>query len=356
MSMKISSIIDANEKRVAIIPDTVKKYIALGFEIVLPKDFGKSAGFSDNDYISAGAKITNEPVSEADIYLCVHPTLSDSNYQKIKKGAHLIALLSPFQQKEVLDKMAGAGINLYALEKVPRITRAQSMDVLSSQANIAGYKAMLDAMSIYGRVIPMMMTAAGTIRPAKVMILGAGVAGLQAIATAKRFGAIVSANDVRASAKEQVESLGASFISMETANAESSDGYAKEMSEEDKKRQQEKLAQIISSMDIILTTAQIPGKLAPRLVTKQMIETMSSGTVIVDMATETGGNCELSEKDKIVSTSNGVIIVGYTDFPARVATDSSRLFAKNVLNFVTLMLKDGSLNLEDEIIKTTKIS
>ena len=162
MSMKISSIIDANEKRVAIIPDTVKKYIALGFEIVLPKDFGKSAGFSDNDYISAGAKITNEPVSEADIYLCVHPTLSDSNYQKIKKGAHLIALLSPFQQKEVLDKMAGAGINLYALEKVPRITRAQSMDVLSSQANIAGYKAMLDAMSIYGRVIPMMMTAITT--------------------------------------------------------------------------------------------------------------------------------------------------------------------------------------------------
>ena len=355
MSLKISSIIDAYEKRVAIIPDTAKKYIDLGLEVILPKNFGKSAGFSDNDYTSVGVKIIKEDVPKADIYLCVHPTLSDNNYSKIKKGSHLIALLSPFQQKKVLDKMAANGINLYALEKVPRITRAQSMDVLSSQANIAGYKAMLDAMSLYGRVIPMMMTAAGTIRPAKVMILGAGVAGLQAIATAKRFGAIVSANDVRASAKEQVESLGASFISVETANAESSDGYAKEMSEEDKKRQQEKLAQTISSMDIILTTAQIPGKPAPRLVTKQMVETMSYGTVIVDMATETGGNCELSKKDKIISTPNGVTIVGYTDFPARVAADSSRLFAKNVLNFVSLMLKDNSLNFDDEIIKVTKI-
>ena len=354
--MKISAITDEKEKRVAIIPETVKKYIELGFETVLPKNFGKSAGFSDKEYISAGAKIQeNALIPEADIYLTVAPSLTSPTYQRIKKGSHLVGLLSPFQHKDILKKMILNGINLYALEKVPRITRAQSMDVLSSQANIAGYKAMLDAMSLYGKVIPMMMTAAGTIRPAKVLILGAGVAGLQAIATAKRMGAVVFAYDVRPSAKEQVESLGASFISVDNNVAESSDGYAKEMDDDYKKRQEAKLAEIISGMDIILTTAQIPGKPAPVLITKAMIDSMASSTVIVDMSTSTGGNCELSVKDEIVHHNNGVKIVGYTDFPARVAQDSSKLFARNVLNFVELMVKDGAINYEDEIIKATKL-
>ena len=229
------------------------------------------------------------------------------------------------------------------------------MDVLSSQANIAGYKAMLDAMSLYERVIPMMMTAAGTIRPAKVIILGAGVAGLQAIATAKRLGAIVYAYDVRAAAKEQVESLGASFVSVENnENAETLGGYAKEMNDDYKKRQEAKLAEVIKSMDIVITTAQIPGKSAPLLVTKKMIESMAPGSIIMDMSTETGGNCAISKKDKIIE-HNGVKIVGYTDFPARVAQDSSKLFARNVLNFIECMIKDGKIDLSDEIIKATKI-
>jgi NAD(P) transhydrogenase subunit alpha len=265
----------------------------------------------------------------------------------------LISLLSPLQNPTVLEKMRKDGVNFYALEKIPRITRAQAMDVLSSQANIAGYKAVIEALAEYQRVVPLMMTAAGTIRPAKVLILGAGVAGLQAIATAKRLGGVVAAFDVRASVKEQVESLGATFVEIENKDAgETSGGYAKEMDSDYQKRQAEKLAQVISGMDIVITTAQIPGKPAPKLITKKMVESMPIGSVIVDMSTETGGNCALSEKDKVVRVGN-VTIVGYTDLAARVAYDASQLFARNVFNFVTTMVKDGQIDVSDEIVKAT---
>ncbi|MDR2781602.1 MAG: Re/Si-specific NAD(P)(+) transhydrogenase subunit alpha [Holosporaceae bacterium] len=348
--MKISTIIDGKEKRVAIVPETTKKYVDLGFEVVVPKGAGINAGFRDEEYIAAGASVQNG-VSNADLYLCVKPSFEKE--LKLKAGSYLVALLSPFQNQSILDKMSSAGINLCALEKIPRITRAQAMDILSSQANIAGYKAVLEALSEYRRVVPLMMTAAGTIRPAKVLVLGAGVAGLQAIATAKRLGAVVSAFDVRASVKEQVESLGASFIEVENRDiGENSDGYAREMSSDYKNRQAEKLAQVISKADIVITTAQIPGKPAPRLITKEMVKSMPDGAVIVDMSTETGGNCELSEKDKVVKIGK-VIIIGYTDLAARVACDSSQLFARNVFNFVSLMVKDGKIDTSDEIIKAT---
>ena len=354
--MKISSLVDEKEKRVAIIPETVKKYINLGFNVALPKNYGISAGFSDEEYVAEGAKIDNKSfINDADIYVCVKPTFSSTKKMVLKTGSHLIAILSPFQNKIILENMALEGINLYALELVPRITRAQSMDVLSSQANVAGYRAVIEALSIYSRVVPLMMTAAGTIRPTRVLVLGAGVAGLQAIATAKRMGAVVSAFDVRAAAKEQVESLGASFISVEnTDSGETSGGYAKEMSDDYKKRQAEKLSQAVSKSDIVITTAQIPGKPAPILITKEMVASMRYGSVIVDIATETGGNCELSKKDEVVKVGN-VTIIGDSNLAAKIASDSSQLFARNVFNFVELMIKDGKIETSDEIIQATMI-
>ncbi|MDR2067847.1 MAG: Re/Si-specific NAD(P)(+) transhydrogenase subunit alpha [Holosporaceae bacterium] len=352
--MKISAIIDEKEKRVAITPETVKKYMGIGLEVALPQNYGVTSLFSDADYVAAGAKIEKtKNISDADLYLAVRPSLTGKN--KLKRDSYLIALLSPFQNKEVLEKLRADGVHLCALEKIPRITRAQSMDVLSSQANISGYRAMLEALYHYGRVVPMMMTAAGTIRPAKVLVIGAGIAGLQAIATAKRLGAIVYAFDVRAAAKEQAESLGAAFITVESdENGEIAGGYAKEMSKDYKKRQMEKLAQMIAKMDIVVTTAQIPGKQAPLLVTKEMVESMPFGSVILDMAVETGGNCELSKKDKTLTLGN-VTIIGYTDFAARVANDSSQLFARNVFNLVSLMIKNGKIDLTDEIIQAVLI-
>ncbi|MBR1734500.1 MAG: NAD(P) transhydrogenase subunit alpha, partial [Alphaproteobacteria bacterium] len=289
--MKISSVIDSKEKRIAITPETVKKYIQLGLEVVLPKNIGTEAGFDDEEYKTAGAIIKKGPIKDADIYVCVKP--SDLNKIDIKEGASLIALLSPFKNEKALEKLTERGIKAYALERIPRITRAQAMDVLSSQANIVGYRAVIDAIFFYNKIVPLMMTAAGTIRPARVLILGAGVAGLQAIATAKRIGAVVSAFDVRSAAKEQVESLGATFVSVDSEESGDSDnGYAKEMSEDYKKRQAKKLTEVIASSDIVITTAQIPGKPAPILITKKMVESMQRGSVIVDIATETGGNCE----------------------------------------------------------------
>lgn len=353
--MIVSTLLNPKEKRVAIIPETVEKYIKLGFQVILPSNSGKSAGFCDEDYQKAGAIISDEEIREPAIYLCVKsPDIKD--VPPIAAGSFLIALFSPFQNAELIKSLTEKGITLCALEKIPRITRAQSMDVLSSQANIAGYKAAIEAMSVYERVIPLMMTAAGTIRPARALILGAGVAGLQAIATVKRMGAKVSAFDVRRTAKEQVESLGAIFVEVDegSENGESSGGYAKEMSEDYKKKQAEKLSEVIKQADIVITTAQIPGKPAPRLVTKEMVQTMPYGSVIIDMAVETGGNCELSEKDKIVEVQD-VKIIGYSDFAARVPNDSSRLFARNVFNFVSLMTKDDSLDTSDEIIQATLI-
>lgn len=353
--MKISSVIDSMEKRVAITPETAKKYIDLGLEVVLPSGMGTTAGFSDEEYIRAGAKIEKTHVKDADFYLCVKP--SSISKLHLKKGCHLVALLSPFKNQNELKKLVKSGVNLHALEQVPRITRAQAMDVLSSQANIVGYRAVVDAIAEYNKIVPLMITAAGTVRPAKVLILGAGVAGLQAIATAKRMGAVVAAFDVRAAAKEQVESLGATFISVDSEESgDGAGGYAKEMSEEYKKRQSAKLAQEIAGTDIVITTAQIPGKPAPRLVTKQMVESMVAGSVIVDIATETGGNCEMSEKDKTIRTKNNVTIIGDSNLAARVAYDSSQLFSKNVFNFVSLMIKNGEIDTSDEIVQATIIS
>ena len=351
--MKLSTIINPNEKRVAITPEVTSKYIKLGFDVVLPKGVGEFAGFMDSEYESAGAIISDGKITDVTLYLCVRPVLSENI--ELSKGSYLIAMLSPFQNEEVLKKLYLKGINPCALEKIPRITRAQSMDILSSQANIAGYRAVIEAMAEYCRVIPLMMTAAGTIRPAKVLVIGAGVAGLQAIATAKRMGARVRAFDVRRAAKEQVESLGATFVDVDSdENGETIGGYAREMSEDYKKKQAEKLAEALKTSDIVISTAQIQGKPAPRLITKEMVDSMMSGSVIVDMATETGGNCELSKKGEKVVV-NGVTIIGYTDFAARAAYDSSQLFARNVFNFVSLMLKEGKLDTSDEIIQATLI-
>lgn len=367
--MKISVIVNENDARVAIVPETVGKYINLGFDVILPKNIGTAAGFNDDEYEAAGAKIQKTPIIDADFYLCVKlpfqkgkstsaritkPTKSQKNFG-LKAGTNLIGLLSPFKHEKMLGEMIADGINLYALEFVPRITRAQTMDVLSSQASIVGYRAVLEALSEYNKVVPLMMTAAGTIRPANVLVIGAGVAGLQAIATAKRLGAVVSAFDVRNTVKEQVESLGAAFIQVDIdENGETPDGYAKEMSDEYKVRQAEKLANVISKSDIVITTAQIQGKPAPILITKKMVESMQMGSVIVDIATEAGGNCELSKKDEVIKI-HGVTIIGDSNIAAKVAHDSSRLFAKNILNFVALMIKDGKIDISDEIVAATQI-
>jgi NAD(P) transhydrogenase subunit alpha len=336
-------------------------------EVELPENIGVGAGFSNDEYVAAGAKIKISSVDDADFYVCVKPSLqssesSDDNSCKItvngvvpRVGSHLIAMLSPFKNKALLDDLTAVGVNLYALELIPRITRAQSMDILSSQANIVGYRAVIEALYLYRRLVPLMMTAAGTVRPAKVLILGAGVAGLQAIATAKRLGAVVSAFDVRAAAKEQVESLGATFVSVDSSESgEAAGGYAKEMSDDYKKRQAEKLLQSASKSDIIISTAQIPGRPAPILITKEMVESMPSGSVIVDIATETGGNCELSKKDEVVTVKN-VTIIGYSNLADKVACDASQLFARNVFNFASLMIKDGKIDTSDEIVQSILI-
>jgi NAD(P) transhydrogenase subunit alpha len=362
--MKISTIVDKQDERVAIIPEVVGKYVELGFEVVLPKNVGVSSGFEDKEYAAAGAKMSKKDyVDEADIYVAVRPTLTKtfsktyfSSNLKASIATHFVALLSPYRNSEVIGSMLAEGINLYALDLIPRITRAQSMDVLSSQASISGYRAVLEALAHYNRVVPLMMTAAGTIRPAKFLILGAGVAGLQAIATAKRLGAVVAAFDVRTAAKEQVESLGARFVAVDDQNSgEGAGGYAKEMDDDYKKRQAEKLSQELADADIVISTAQIPGKPAPLLITKSMVQTMHPGSVICDMAVESGGNCELS-KPNAVEKVGGVTIIDISNMAAKVSHDASRLFARNVLNFVSLMIKDGGVDTSDEIIKSTKLT
>jgi NAD(P) transhydrogenase subunit alpha len=269
-------------------------------------------------------------------------------------GNCLVGLLSPFHNKDIIEEITQRGINCYALELVPRSSRAQTMDVLSSQSNIAGYRAVLEALQEYGRIVPLMMTAAGAIRPARVLIVGAGVAGLQAIATAKRLGAVVSAFDVRSAAKEQVESLGATFVMVEDENGdgETVGGYAKEMDEAYKKRQSEKLALEVSRSDIVITTAQIPGRPAPKLIDAAMVKSMQRGSVIVDMATSTGGNCELSQGDTTVKC-DGVTVMGRSNLAAKVSHDSSQLLARNIFNFIALMMKDGKIDDSDEIVQAT---
>lgn len=359
----------AHERRVAATPDTVKKFIALGFTVAIEKGAGESSRIPDSDYQTAGASIEADTATllrDADIVLKVQRPLlqGEGNIDElalIKRDALLIAMLSPYADPTALTQYAQAGITALTLEFVPRITRAQSMDVLSSQSNLAGYRAVLEAINIYDRAMPMMMTAAGTIAPARVMVLGAGVAGLQAIATARRLGAIVSATDVRAASKEQVESLGGKFVmvdSEEVKNAETAGGYAKEMSDDYKRRQAELVADTLKKQDIAICTALIPGRKAPILINDEMVYSMRPGSVIVDLAAEQGGNCTLTKPGEIVEI-NGVSIIGLLNIPSRLSADASALYAKNVLNFITPMVnadKQLAVNWQDEIIAATVLT
>ncbi len=344
------------ETRVAGVPETVKKLIASEHTILVQSGAGEQAGFPDDQYKDAGAEIVSgtDKLGDADIVFCVQKPDADT-IKAIRPGAALIGLLNPFNASGELDGWNGGRIATLAMEFTPRITRAQSMDALSSQSNLAGYRAVIEASAIYGRALPMMMTAAGTVAPAKAFVMGAGVAGLQAIATARRLGAIVSATDVRPAAKEQVASLGAKFIAVEDEEfkaAETAGGYAKQMSDEYQQKQNELTASHIAKQDIVVTTALIPGRAAPKLISEEMVKSMSPGSVIIDMAAAQGGNCELSKPDEIVDVG-GVKIAGFTNLPARLPADSSSLYAKNLLNFLPLITgEDGSLNLEtdDEVV------
>ncbi len=353
-----------HETRVALSPETAAKFKAMGAEVVVETGAGAGSHITDKAFEEAGARITQsfaETVAGADLVLKVrHPM--DSELDALAPGTLLVALLNPFGEGALMAALAERKITAFSLEFMPRITRAQSMDVLSSQSNLAGYKAVLDAAGAFHRAFPQMMTAAGTIPPAKVFVMGAGVAGLQAIATAKRLGARVSATDVRAAVKEQVQSLGASFVmvdSDETKEAETTGGYAKEMSDDYKRRQAELVAQTIAKQDVVITTALIPGRPAPLLVTEEMVRSMAPGSVIVDLAVEQGGNCALSEPGQIVEV-DGVTIIGLFNTPGRMADDASALFARNVLNFLTPMIdkETGTLAIDwdDEIVQGTLVT
>ena len=349
----------AGETRVAATPETVKKLKNLGLDVTVESGAGNNAQVFDNDYIAAGATVSPDKATmlgDADIVLKVRGPEPDE-IQAMKKGAVYASLLAPYSEKDVIAKLASQGVNAFAMEFIPRISRAQSMDVLSSQANLAGYKAVIDACAQFGRAFPMMMTAAGTIAPARVFIMGVGVAGLQAIATARRLGAIVSATDVRPATKEQVESLGATFVAViddEFKQAETAAGYAKPMSAEYQAKQAALTAEHIKKQDIVITTALIPGRKAPVLVTEEMIKTMKPGSVIVDLAAEQGGNTPLTKPDEVIQT-NGITIMGYTNLPARLASDTSSLYSRNLFNFVALIVdkKTGeiALNWDDDIVK-----
>jgi NAD(P) transhydrogenase subunit alpha len=345
------------ETRVAATPDTVKKLKGLGLDVTVETGAGAGAHFSDEDYAAAGATIAPDAAAafkSADIVLKVRGPSADE-MGLLKPGTILVALLAPATEKDAIASLAQVGVTAFAMEFLPRISRAQAMDVLSSQANLAGYKAAIDAAAQFGRAMPMMMTAAGTIAPARVLVMGAGVAGLQAIATAKRLGAIVSATDVRPATKEQVESLGATFVAVmdeEFKQAQTAAGYAKEMSKEYQVKQAALIAETIKKQDIVITTALIPGRRAPVLVTAEMVRSMRPG--IVDLAAEQGGNCPLTKPDQVVE-AHGVTLMGYTNLPGHLAVDASSLYARNLFNFVSLFVdkKTGEINLnwDDEIIK-----
>lgn len=364
MKIAIPKEIREGETRVAASPDTVKKFVALGAEVVVETGAGMTASITDDAYEAAGATIAADAASAlsgAEIVLKVQrPLLAAEGTDElgmIDRGAVLVATLAPYDTPDALQAYADAGITACAMELIPRITRAQSMDVLSSQSNLAGYKAVLDACAVYGKAMPMMMTAAGTVPPAKCFVMGAGVAGLQAIATARRLGGIVSATDVRPAVKEQVESLGASFVAVEDdefREAETAGGYAKEMSEDYQRKQAELVADHIAKQDMVICTALIPGRPAPTLITQEMVEAMKPGSVIVDLAVERGGNCTLSKPGEIVD-HNGVLIVGHLNVPGRLPADASSLYARNLLNFLTPLIdkETGALAIDwdDEIVK-----
>jgi H+-translocating NAD(P) transhydrogenase subunit alpha len=361
--MKIVSISENKkiEKRIAITPDIAKKYINLGFEISLPENYGSHLGINDNIYKDVGVTfIKNEKELINNAHLIIQlGLLTDEKLSLINEGQSIVGILNPYNNKEKLDSLIKKKINLFSLELLPRITRAQSMDILSSQANLAGYKAVIESFANFEKAIPMMMTAAGTIPAAKVLVVGAGVAGLQAIATAKRMGAIVFATDVRMTSKEQVESLGGKFLTVEGAeDLETEGGYAKEASENFKKKQEELLGETLKKIDIVICTALIPGKKAPVIIKENMINNMQSGSVIYDLAAVQGGNTSFTEVDKIID-KEGVRIMGETNILNKLPVSASSLYAKNVFNFVVNLYdkenKKININLEDEIIVKTLI-
>jgi H+-translocating NAD(P) transhydrogenase subunit alpha len=349
------------EKRVAITPDIAKKYITLGFEVSLSENYAEHLGFKDNEYEKLGVKISKdekEIIDSADIIVQLGLP-SDDKLSLIKKNQILIGILNPYNNNEKLISLIKKNINTFSLELLPRITRAQSMDILSSQANLAGYKAVIESFANFEKAIPMMMTAAGTVPAAKVLVVGAGVAGLQAIATAKRMGAIVFATDVRTASKEQVESLGGKFLTVEGAeNLETEGGYAKEASDDFKKKQEELLSETLKKIDIVICTALIPGKKAPLIIKDSMINGMQPGSIIYDLAAVQGGNTAFTEVDKIID-KGGVRIMGETNILNKLPISASTLYAKNVFNFVTNLYdkenKKVNINLEDEIIEKTLI-
>jgi len=361
MKIAVGAEADPSEPRVAATPDTVKKMIGLGAEVAVQPGAGIKSGILDADYTAAGATVSADAVSGADIVLQVRRPAA-AELAKVQKGALVIAIMDPYGQDAALKAMANAGVTAFAMELMPRITRAQSMDVLSSQANLAGYRAVIDASAEYGRAFPMMMTAAGTVPAARVFIMGVGVAGLQAIATARRLGAVVTATDVRPATKEQVESLGAKFLAVEDdefKNAQTAGGYAKEMSKEYQAKQAALVAEHIKKQDVVITTALIPGRPAPKLVSRDMVASMKPGSVLVDLAVERGGNVEGAEAGK-VAVVNGVKIVGFTNVAGRLAASASALYSKNLLTFLDILVdkKDKKLavNWDDEIVKATALT
>ena len=361
MRIAVAREIDPSEDRVSATPETVKKMQALGADVIVEPGAGAKSGIPDGEYTAAGAVVSADAVKDADVVLKVRrPATADLvNY---KKGALVFAIMDPYGHEAALKTMADAGITAFAMELMPRITRAQSMDVLSSQANLAGYRAVIDASAEYGRALPMMMTAAGTVPAAKVFVMGVGVAGLQAIATARRLGGIVTATDVRPAVKEQVQSLGAKFIAVEDEEfkqAETAAGYAKEMSKEYQAKQAALLADHIKKQDIVITTALIPGRPAPRLVSKEMVASMRPGSVIVDLAVERGGNVEGARPGE-VAIVDGVKIVGHLNVAGRLAASASALYAKNLYTFLEILVdkkeKALAVKWDDEIVKATVLT
>ena len=361
MRIAVARETDPVEDRVAATPDTVKKMKGLGAEVAVEPGAGVKSGIPDAEFIAAGATVVDSAVDGADVVLKVRRPTS-SELARYKRGALVIAVMDPYGEDAALKAMADAGVTAFAMELIPRITRAQAMDVLSSQANLAGYRAVIDGASEYGRALPMMMTAAGTVPAARVFVMGAGVAGLQAIATARRLGAIVTATDVRPASKEQVESLGAKFVAVEDdefKQAETAGGYAKEMSKEYQAKQAALVAEHIKKQDIVITTALIPGRPAPRLISKEMVASMRPGSVIVDLAVERGGNCECAKPGEVAEVG-GVRIVGYLNVPGRIAASASSLYAKNLFAFLEILVDKTSKALavkwDDEIVKATALT
>ena len=361
MKIAVAREIDPAETRVAASPDSVKKLKALGFDVAVEPGAGLKSGLPDSEFTAVGANVSAEAVKDADIVIKVKRPEADelANY---RRGALVIAIMDPYGNEAALKALAGAGIAAFAMELMPRITRAQVMDVLSSQANLAGYRAVIEAAEAFGRAFPMMMTAAGTVPAAKVFVMGVGVAGLQAIATARRLGAIVTATDVRPAVKEQVESLGAKFLAVEDEEfkqAETAGGYAKEMSKEYQAKQAALTAEHLKKQDVVITTALIPGRPAPRLVTTEMVKTMKPGSVLVDLAVERGGNVEGVKSGQTVEV-DGIKIVGFPNLAARVAASASGLYARNLLSFVETMIDKQSkalaVNWDDELVKATALT